>query len=174
MTVARGEWLKLATLPAIPLTVALTWAVTGLLSLAADVDPVDYTRAGFVVLGVLAATSEYADGQIRTSLTCAPRRIRLHAVKAGVLALATAPVAAVTVALAGTGNPAHLVLVTVLSAAAGTVVRHALAAVTVLLGYYYAVGPLLAGRVDDALWLPAAWTAGAQALAVVTFARRDA
>ena len=174
MTAARGEWLKLATLPAVPLTVALTWAVTALLRLAPAADPIAYARAGFVVLGVLAATSEYAGGQVRTTLTCTPRRAALHAVKAVVLALATAPVAVVTVALAGAGNPVHLVLVTVLGAAAGIVLRHALAAVTVLLGYYYAAGPLLAGRVDDSLWLPAAWAAGAQALAVVTFVRRDA
>lgn len=173
MTTARAELLKLATLPALALTVALTWAVTTLIALVGQ-DPVPLARAGFLVLGVLAATSEYDGGQIHTTLLCTPRRARLQLTRTLVLTLATVPVAVVTVLIAGTGNPVYLVLTTVLAAAVGTLLRHALAAVVVVLGYYYVLGPFVRDRFDDSLWLPAGWTVVALIAATVAVSRRDA
>ncbi|MEU8611289.1 hypothetical protein AB0C29_25220 [Actinoplanes sp. NPDC048791] len=176
MNTARAELLKLATLPALALTVVLTWAVTTLIALVAQggPDPVPVVRAGFLVLGVLAATSEYDGGQIHTTLLCTPRRARLQVTKTLVLTLATVPIAVVTVLLAGTGNPVYLVLTTVLAAAVGTLLRHALAAVVVVLGYYYVLGPFVRDSFDDSLWLPAGWTVAAVLAATVAVVRRDA
>jgi ABC-2 type transport system permease protein len=78
------------------------------------------------------------------------------------------------VLIAGTGDPAYLVLTTVLAAAVGTLSRHALAAVVVVLGYYYVLGPFVRDRVDDSLWLPAGWTVVAVLAATVAVVRRDA
>jgi hypothetical protein len=173
---ARAELLKLATLPALALTVVLTWAVTTLIALVAQggPDPIPVVRAGFLVLGVLAATSEYDGGQIHSTLLCTPRRARLQLTRTLVLTLATVPIAVVTVLIAGTGNPVYLVLTTVLAAAVGTLLRHALAAVVVVLGYYYVLGPFVRDRVDDSLWLPAGWTVVAVLAATVAVVRRDA
>jgi ABC-2 type transport system permease protein len=176
VTTARAELLKLLTLPPLALTVALTWAVTTLMALVArgGPDPIPVARAGLLVLGVLAATSEYDGGQIHTTLLCTPRRARLHLTRTLVLALVTVPVALVTVLIAGTGDPVYLVLVTLLAAAVGTLLRHALAAVVAVLGYYYVIGPFIRDRFDDSLWLPAGWTAVAVLAATVAVVRRDA
>lgn len=175
MTTARAELLKLVTLPALALTVGLTWGLTALLALAAgDADPIPYVRAGFLVLGVLAASSEYEGGQLRTTLLCVPRRLRLQGVKALVLGLATLPVAVVTVLVAGTGDPGYLIVITLLAAGVATLLRHAVAAVVVVLGYYYVLGPFVRDRFDDGLWLPAAWTLTVLLAATAAVVRRDA
>lgn len=173
---ARAELLKLATLPAIALTVALTWAVTALIALVpeGDPDPIPWARAGFLVLGVLAASSEYEGRQLRTTLLGTPRRPRLQLVKALVLALVAAPVAGVTVLVAGTGDPGYLVLITLIAAGVATVLRHAVAAIVAVLGYYFVLGPLLRDRVDDSPWLPALAAATALLAGAVTVLRRDA
>jgi hypothetical protein len=173
---ARAELIKLATLPALALTVALTWAVTAVIRLAAadGADPIPLVRAGFLVLGVLAATAEYDGAQIHTTLLCSPRRTHLHVTRTLVLALVTVPAAVVTVLLAGTGDPVYLVLTTLLAAAVGTLLRHPVAAIVVVLGYYYVLGPFVRDRFDDGLWLPAAWTVVALAAATVAVVRRDA
>jgi hypothetical protein len=176
VSTARAELLKLATLPALLLTVALTWAVTTLITLAAvgDPDPIPLARAGFLVLGVLAASSEYEGGQLRTTLLGTPRRARLQLVKALVLALVAGPVAVVTVLIAGTGDPGYLVLITLIAAGVTTVLRHALAGVVVVVGYYFVLSPLLRDRVDDSLWLPVGWALGMVLVGTVTVVRRDA
>jgi hypothetical protein len=173
---ARAELLKLVTLPAAALTVALTWAVTTLIAVAAvgDPDPIPLARAGFVVLGVLAASSEYEGAQLRTTLLGTPRRAHLHLVRTLVLALVTGPVAVVTVLIAGTGNAAHLVLITLIAAGVATVLRHALAGIVAVLGYYFMLGPFLRDRVDDSLWLPVAWALGVLLVAMAAVVRRDA
>jgi len=192
----RAELIKLVTLPALSLTVVLTWAVTAALVLALDAGPesIRYARAGFVVLGALAAASEYDDGQLRTSLVCSPRRLELLAVKALVLGLAATAVAVVTVLIAGAGDVliagagdvliagagdiliagagdvAELVLTVLLAAAVATVLRGAVPAVAVILGYYYVLGPFVEDWLVDGPWLPAA----AFLIAAATFVRRDA
>ena len=175
MNTARAELLKLASLPAVALAAGLTWGLTALLALVADgTDPIPYVRAGFLVLGVLAASSEYEGGQLRTTLLGTPRRARLQVVKALALALVATPVAVVTVLIAGTGDAAYLVLVTLLAAGVTTVLRHALAGVVVVLGYYYVLGPFVRDRFDDGLWLPAAWTLAVLLAAAAAVVRRDA
>ena len=175
MNTARAELLKLASLPALALTVGLTWGLTALLALVADgADPIPYARAGFLVLGVLAASSEYEGGQLRSTLLGTPGRARLQVVKALVLALVATPVAVVTVLIADTGDAAYLVLVTLLAGAVATVLRHAVAGVVVVLGYYYVLGPFVRDRFDDGLWLPAAWALAAWCAATAAVVRRDA
>ncbi len=176
MTTARAELLKLATLPAVALTAALTWAVTALIALAAtgDPDPVPLARAGFLVLGVLATSSEYEGAQLRTTLLGTPRRAHLQLVKALVLALVATPVAAGTVLIAGSGDAAQLVLLTLIAAGVTTVLRHALAGIVVVLGYYFVLSPFLRDRVDDSPWLPAGWAVGLLLAGTVAVVRRDA
>ncbi|MEV4198273.1 hypothetical protein [Micromonospora globbae] len=211
MNVARAELRKLLTLPSLRLTALLTWAATLLLAYAyayADRDaplgdaalaPLGYTQAGFLVLGVLAAASEYEEGgQIHTTLLAMPRRLPLHVVKALTLGAVTLPVAAVTAATStlpaggATWTPAataYLTLTTLLAAAVAGVVRRAVPAAILLLGLYFIAGPLLRARPGGiAAYLPdtaaldpprgaaatVAWTAAALALAALTFHRRDA
>jgi hypothetical protein len=193
------------------LTVPALWAVTVLLDLAvvaaarqgrpepgAGLGAIGYAQAGFVVLGVLVATSEYQGGQFRTSLTAVPRRLELQVVKALVLATAGALTAAVTVVASvlivqsapagpvGLSRAAQavacLALTTVLASCVATVVRRTLPAVAVLLGYFYLAGPYVrdhttyAGYLPDIAggWIPlTAWTLAAFAVATMTFRIRD-
>ncbi|MET1073412.1 MAG: hypothetical protein ABWY11_12265 [Umezawaea sp.] len=211
-TVVHAELLKLATLPSTRLVVVSTWVVTLLLDLAylstttsapvldIGLAPLGYSETGFILLGVLVATSEY-DGQVRTSLTCAPRRVELHLAKCFALAVSCSAVALVTVVLSltavRTARPeepfvpfgpaasatAHLVLTAVLAAAVATVLRAAVPALTLLLGHYFVVAPLLRGRagflpdtVDgrQALVVTIGWTLIAVTAATAVFHRRDA
>ncbi|MFF5107511.1 ABC transporter permease [Streptosporangium sp. NPDC000509] len=190
----RAEFVKLLTLPALWLTALGTWGAALVLDAAfvaaakqgrgdatstldVGLAAVGYLQAGFIVLGVLAATSEYGGGQIRTSLTSMPRRIELQLVKALALALAAVPVAAVTVAAgvviarfapvdvaapvdghrtaqAAAGAIAYLVLTTLIASSLATVVRRSLPAVAVLLGHYFVVGPYVREHTGHAAYLP--------------------
>ncbi|MEU9833328.1 hypothetical protein AB0D67_17545 [Streptosporangium sp. NPDC048047] len=193
----HAEVLKLLTLPALYLTASVTWAATPLLAVAyvsaaarggggpgtgqdAGLAPVGYAQAGFVVLGVLAAASEYRGGQIRTTLTCVPRRVEAQLAKAAALAVTALPVAVATAASgvlaahaahappygaavpvdvpgavrAVAGATAYLVLTVLLSSAVATLTRGTIPAVTVLLGHYFVVGPYLDGRTALAAYLP--------------------
>jgi ABC-2 type transport system permease protein len=182
----HAEVRKLVTLPAVYLTVPALWAVTVLLEIAvvaavgrgrsgsgAGLGALAYVQAGFVVLGVLAATSEYHGGQLRTTLTAVPRRLELQAVRAFVVAAAGALTAAGTVVAAvliaesaptGTVRPvgmaraveavACLALTTVLATCVATVLRRTLPAVAVLLGYFYLAGPYLRAHTTYAGFLP--------------------
>ena len=198
MNTAHAELRKLLTLPSLRRTALLTWAGTVLLAYAsADaLAPLVYTQAGFLVLGVLAAASEHqAGGQIRTTLLAMPRRLPLHAAKAGVLAAVTVPVAA-AIALTSTlpageigrapAATAYLVSATLIGAAAGGLLRRAVPAVVPVLLLYFVAGPLLRDRFaaylpDTALTDPSRgaaalvlWTVSAFALAALAFHRRDA
>lgn len=213
MTTARAELRKLLTLPSLRLTVLLTWTAHLTLTWAYRVAeshgeplgdnpalaPLAYTQAGFLVLGVLAAASEYEEGgQIRTTLLASPRRLPLQAVKALTLAVVTLPVAATTAATsalpagAATWTPAataYLTLTTLLGAAFAGVVRRSVLAVILLLGLYFIAGPLIrTWSATSAAYLPdtaaldpcrgaaatVGWTLGALALAAYSFHRRDA
>ncbi|WNV88366.1 hypothetical protein [Umezawaea sp. Da 62-37] len=207
----HAELLKLATLPSTRLVVVSTWAVTPLLDVvylrttvsasALDVGlaPLGYSEIGFVLLGVLVATSEY-DGQIRTSLTCVPGRVELQLAKSFALAVGCFAIALVTVALslttARTARPdgpfapfepaattvAHLVLTALLAAAVATVLRAAVPALTLLLGYYLVAAPLLRGHTDflpdtvdggQALVVAIGWAVVAVGVSTAIFHRRD-
>ena len=213
MNTARAELRKLLTLPSLRLTALLTCAANVLLSYAyvsaesrgdplgpdPALAPLGYTQAGFVVLGVLAAVSEYqAGGQIRSTLLAMPRRLPLQAAKALTLAVVTLPVAAAVAATSTlpAGEPAwmptatvYLTLTTLLAAAVAGLVRRAEPAVVLLVTLYFIAGPMLRARSDAvAAYLPDTaaldpsrgaaatilWTISALVLAVLVFHRRDA
>lgn len=213
MNTAHAELRKLLTLPSLRLTALLTWTATLLLTFVyasadsrggplgdtAALAPLSYTQAGFLVLGVLAAASEYQEGgQIRTTLLAMPRRLPLQAVKALALGAVTLPVAAATAATStlpangATWMPAataYLTLTTLLGAAVASVLRRAVPAVILLLGLYFIAGPLLRARPgSSAAYLPDTaalhpsggaaatiiWTLSALTIAALTFHRRDA
>lgn len=213
MNTVRAELRKLLTLPSLRLTALLTWTATLLLTYAyasaeargeplgdnAALAPLGYTQAGFLVLGVLAAASEYqAGGQIRSTLLAMPRRLPLQVAKALTLAAVTLPVAAATAAtstlpaggatwtLSATG---YLTFTTLLAAAVAGLVRRAEPAMVLLLILFFIAGPLLRTRSDAiAAYLPDTaalspsrgaaatiiWTLCALTLAALSFHRRDA
>lgn len=188
-----AEASKLATLPAVRWTLLATGALSILFTvlfsvvykrttpasslslLDVTVEPIPYVQAGFLILGVLAITSEHA-GTIRTTLTTTPQRVRVYLTKAGALTLYTLPAAvvisAISVVIGRTilgdtaGVPAtgavlerlatvsvYLVLVALIAYAVATVLRRELAAVALVLGYFFIAGPLL--RQHATLnWLP--------------------
>jgi ABC-2 type transport system permease protein len=123
----RAEWTKLRTAPGtiwllaatIVLTVAVSTAATAATrcpaSAACPVDPaklslagVDAGQAVVAILAVLAISTEYSTGMIRTTLTAMPRRAAVLAAKA---AVTTGPVlAAAAVAVAGSLLAGRLIL----------------------------------------------------------------
>ncbi len=110
------ELRKLAGLPSVWVAAALGLLMPPLLVVLTGAGAPDTSDTGFVeltvgvlgplVLGTVAAGSEYRGRQIRTSLLCVPSRLRLLAAKTGAVALTvgvTAAVSAVvTLAVAGT------------------------------------------------------------------------
>jgi len=190
----RAEIIKLATLPTFRLTVLGTWAAAVALGVAfasaaihgqtgttsaldVGLDPVDQTLAGFIILGIAAATSEYNGGQIRTSLVSVPRRMQLQASKVIALVLVTVPVAICDVifgvgaargvlgrfadlsdlsraAQAVAGAVAYLTLTALISFAIATVMRRTLPAVATLLSYYFIVGPVVRDYTALSIYLP--------------------
>lgn len=183
-----AETAKLWSLPAAHLTVLGTVVASAVLAIAFGVAgstgvldiglaPVGYGQAGFVVLGVIAVTSEYSGGQIRTTLTAMPRRITQHLAKLVSLTLFAVTAAVVTVVtdvvVAGfvvgdegvlppfaaalravSGAAAYLTLTALLSAAVATVVRRTVPAVAGMLVHYFVIGPLLRDRAGFAAYLP--------------------
>ncbi|MDP9793983.1 hypothetical protein J2S43_002495 [Catenuloplanes nepalensis] len=190
MSYLRAELLKLWTLPSLRLTALLTLASTALLRWAAGEPgalPLTYTRAGFLVLGVLAVSAEHeAGGQFRTTLLAMPRRLPLLTAKAVTLAAATLPIAAIASLICGTdaATIGYLTLTTLLSAAVTIVLRQAVPAVLLLLGVYFIAGPLLRAHEDLRAWLPGdpgqlgtalpVWTLAAGVVAAAFLRRRDA
>jgi hypothetical protein len=175
---AYAEGLKLVTLPSLPLTVALTWAVVLLLRLAGPAGGVvPYARIGILVLGVLAAGHEYQAGrQIRTSLLAVPRRPLLAVAKIAALVVTAAPFVLTTALLAGEpGATGGLLLDLLLAAAVGTVVRHPVGAAGVVLTAYEIGVPLIRTHLPDVAWPSSpVWTAAAILISVATFCRREA
>ncbi|MFJ8916648.1 hypothetical protein [Amycolatopsis sp. NPDC102389] len=194
----RAEILKLLSLPATYFTLLGTFAVSVVFAIAFSrqgIAPVGYTQAGFIVLGVIAVTSEYSGGQIHRTLTAMPRRIAQHLAKMAALLIVALPAAALT-ALAGgpwsdaVGASAYLALTAILAAAVATVLRWSVPAVAGLLGYYFIAGPLLRDRATFAAYLPDAashdlrslngsavvlgWVLVAVVISAATFHRRDA
>ncbi|WP_160041873.1 ABC transporter permease [Paenibacillus sp. USDA918EY] len=123
-----------------------------------------YLQAGFVILGILATCSEYAGGQIRTTLTTMPWRGYQLSIKHFALAAITIPAAFIiaasgvlytflrmrdtavgfeidTMIKALVGATGFLTFTALLSAAVGALIRRTTPALVVLLGYYYVVSP---------------------------------
>ncbi|RBQ15013.1 ABC transporter permease [Spongiactinospora rosea] len=173
----RATWLALGGTLAANLLLAVAFAQTAPRDVVdAGLAPIGYTQAGFVVLGVLAACSEYVGGQIRTTLTAMPRRARQLAAKHLATAIVALPAAAI-MAVSGValtalvlgdapttfapivGVTGYLLLTTLIGVAAGALARRTLVAVAVLLGYLFVVGPLLRDNLALSKYLPD--TAGA-------------
>ena len=190
-----AELSKLRTLPAVALTVGGTVATAIALAaaLAAGDVPggpvgialrtVPFLQVGLVVLGVVAASSEYAGRQIRTTLTAVPARGTVLAGKA-VACLAAALVtsaAAVGVAFgaawwvvdepaargastASGGAPepwwsvvgavVYLALIGLLAHVVAVLLRSLVPPLVAVLGVVLVVSPLLAGFTEHARWLP--------------------
>jgi hypothetical protein len=103
--VLRAEWTKLNTLPSTlwTLLIAVVTALGGSVIVAfasgtsanSPFDPVtgtfiawgEYPVLAVGILGALAVTTEYAAGQVRTTFTAVPRRLRVLAAKAGAVGL---------------------------------------------------------------------------------------
>jgi hypothetical protein len=104
--VVRTELLKLAGLPAVWIAAVLGLLMPPLLVVLTGRNLPDTSDTGFVeltvgvlgplVLGTVAAGSEYRGRQIRTSLLCVPSRLRLLAAKTGAVALTVAATALVS------------------------------------------------------------------------------
>ena len=187
----RAELSKLRSLTAIWYTLAGTIALTVLLSLlfvreaefttgpAGTADAVNvldfgvvalgWSQVGFFLLGVIAATSEYIGGQIRTTLIAVPNRIiqRLAAntalsIMVFAAALLTVVISIGTVLVAsGTvigdldvalvarivfSAAGYLTCLALLSAAVGLLIRKTIPAAAILLVYLLIVSPLLQGQ----------------------------
>ncbi|MFC6650843.1 ABC transporter permease [Paenibacillus rhizoplanae] len=173
---------KLVTLPMIRLTLTVTFILNFVIAAAytsvalqgaagtqsildTGLASMGYLQAGFIILGILAACSEYTGGQIRTTLTVMPwRGVQLSA-KMLALAMITIPAAFIsaasgvlyafimlegkalmteidTVILTLAGATGYLTLTALLSAAVGAILRRTTPAVVVLLSYYFIVSPL--------------------------------
>lgn len=115
-SVFRSEWSKLASLRSTWITAAIASLITiglsvGLMAQYSGMKgyadkAANYLTAGssfgqiaVAVLGALLITGEYSSGQIRSSLAAVPRRGRLFAAKAVVVAIFSALLGLVTVAL---------------------------------------------------------------------------
>lgn len=179
----RAEISKLFSLPAIWLVLAATLAFTVLVSVAfalnagtAPASPatvldhgvlaLTWTQCGFFLLGVIAATSEYVGGQIRTTLVAIPDRIAQRLAATTALALPAFAAAVLTAAastattLVTTGTAlgqvdlalalrltvsaaGYLTLMTVLSSALGFLLRRAVPTAAILLVYLLILSPIL-------------------------------
>lgn len=181
----RAEGSKLWSLPATWLVLGGTLAFTVILSIAFGtnlgdratessgasildygVTAVTWTQCGFFLLGVVAASSEYIGGQIRTSLIAMPDRVRWRlaatlalaplALGAGLVVvtasvttmLITTPFSMGEVDLGAAARivlsaAVYLTLMAVLSSALGLLLRRAIPAAAILLMYLLIISPLL-------------------------------
>jgi len=195
--VLRSEWVKLrsvrSTFWALTVTVVLGIALGAVISAvtahaypkfsaAAKLswDPTGVSQAGvaiaslaIAVLGVLVISSEYSSAMIRTTLIAVPKRGRVLAAKALVLAAVTfavgevvcfaaffvgqalisghAPHAALGdpgAARAVAGGGLYLAALAVLSVAAGALLRHAAAAITAMIAVLFVL-PAIAQALPD-------------------------
>jgi ABC-2 type transport system permease protein len=162
--VLAAELRKLATLPAVHSTVAVTVLATPGLALAAGFRAVEYGQLGLIVLGILTAASEYGGNQIRTSLVCVPNRPLLLSGKVlAYLAVAT-PTALLTGALSivaaeapGTalpGTTAYLIMIGLLALGVAVLLRSLAGTVATFTAFVFVVSPLLAAATDAAEYLP--------------------
>ena len=138
--------------------------------------PFFLTQLAFAVLGVLTVTSEYSTGMIRTSLAAVPKRVRMMSAKLLVYALCAVVIGeAIAFAAFGVGQALihgkapsaslsqhdvlrivigaglYLMLIGVLSAAFGVILRQAAAGIAVIVAVLFIL-PLI-GQV-----LPTSWS----------------
>ncbi|HEY0118765.1 MAG TPA: ABC transporter permease subunit [Cellulomonas sp.] len=187
----RSEWIKFWTLRSTYWTLAATavvfLGVIALVSLAirslnpADAGNLDTSLVPFsaavqiatiplLVLGALIITGEYSTGQIRSTFTAVPTRLRVLWTKGALLAVVTAVVSAVLVAVGAgislavtTGSKVHLdlhshetlrilggsvlylVTITLFAFALGGLLRHPAVALATVLGLLLLVENIVAG-----------------------------
>lgn len=168
MRALRAEALKALTLPANHITLAAT--LIGALALMRADDPVTYLQAGFIVLGVIAATSEHNGGQLRTTLVALPRRVTTHLAKLLVLMAFALPTALVVSA----GDTVHLVCTALLAAAVATIVRSTIPALAGLLICYYIAVPVVREHVEPPEHAVVGWALVAVVASTSWFRLRDA
>lgn len=187
-----AEGSKLCSLPAIWMVLGGTLALTIVLSIAFGVNatmepgsgvnildygvtPLTWTQVGFFLLGVIAASSEYIGGQIRTTLVAIPDRTlqRLAATVAVIPLAFTAAIitiiASISTIVLTTSTPftsldpaltfritlsaaAYFTMMAILSSALGFLIRGAIPAAAILLVYLLIISPLLQGQ--DWYFLP--------------------
>jgi hypothetical protein len=186
---ARMEWIKLRSLRSTWLTLALAVSASAGIALATGGSNttsggtfVSHELVGMLigvllieVTGVLAMTSEYASGTISATFAAAPRRLRVLAAKAAVVAavaLITGEAAAFLSFFAGGTTLRHgitapalsqpgvlraivltgasLSLIAVFGLGLGAVIRHTAAAMTVVIGIVF-VGGTFIGQMDLAI-----------------------
>ncbi|MDQ2728313.1 MAG: ABC transporter permease [Actinomycetota bacterium] len=193
--VMHSEWIKIRTVRSTLVTLILT-AVLGIgegalislgagnayknhnfgsnvfdptnISLSGLANVVGFAQLALVVLGILAVTSEYSTGMIRTSLAAVPRRGRLLAGKAIVFALVALVVGEITgflaffigqvvlsgqsaphaalgdpnVARAVIGSGLYLALVGLVAVGVGALIRNSAAAISILVAVIIVLPPL--------------------------------
>lgn len=178
---ATAELVKLSGLPAAAAT-ALVTVVAGaiftavlvradLTATAALTRAVPFLQVGPILLGILAAATEYAGRQIATTLTVTPHRLLLLAGKA-VAYLIAAIATSVTTIGAGlvtarlvrpasgmevwpqVGAAAYLTLIGLLSLGSATLLRSLAPPLTSMLVLVLIVSPVLSGHAEQARWLP--------------------
>ncbi len=185
-----AELVKLAGLPAVLATVLATVAAGAALSAAlawsqpGSVDAMQVTtqaivflQVGLVLVGVLAAGTEYAGRQIATTLTATPNRLRLLAGKTAAYLATAAATSLATVVVATTtawvvlgarglrstrgldvrpllGAAGYLVLVGLLALALAGLLRSLVPSLVTMLALLLIASPLLAAATEHARWLP--------------------
>ena len=174
MAVIAAEWRKLG-LPGIWLVVVLTvagsWGLAALMSgpggSAQTLQLVpSLTVMGCILLGVMAATGEYAGRQVSTTCAAMPRRFPVAMAKA-----LTVTVALMVVAMLAAGGVrllvpegewalpgvvAHLAAMGLLGYAIGLVARQLVPSLTTALVLLVVAGPVLRPYTKLATWLPGA------------------
>jgi integral membrane protein len=172
MAVIAAEWRKLG-LPGIWLVAALTvagsWGLTALMSRSDSPEQALHTVPGFAVLGfillgVMAATGEYAGRQIATTCTAMPRRLPVLAAKlltvTATLAIAATPAAGgmrllvPDVECSVPGVVTHFVAMGLMGYAAALVLRQLVPALTTALVLLVLAGPVLQPLTRLVDWLP--------------------
>lgn len=183
-----AETRKLLSLPSSAVTVLVTAAVTAMIGWSlAQADPAgrpptaaqvlvighNLAAPGFLVLGVLVGTSEYAAGQVTTTLAAVPRRGLVLAAKAaaltgvagisavGLLAVLAAPYPG-TVLVGVLVAAVALASISVLGAAVGLLLRQLVPALVMALAVLTILPMVLAS-----LGLPVWWVPSDAAAAVV-------
>ena len=164
---------------AITLAAAIAASPTGAATDAVDVTlgTIPFLQIGPILLGVLSVSTEYAGGQIRSTLIAVPNRPLLLAGKTGayLVAAATTCAAALSAGLGtawialtvrhGTptadpngwpvlGAAAYLVLIGLLGHAVTVLTRDLVPALVTMLGLVLIASPLLSGLTEHARYLP--------------------
>jgi ABC-2 type transport system permease protein len=179
----HAEWTKLRTSPGtLALLVGVIAGTVGVSAIAAacsgpgcgtdlprlSLTGVQLGQAVVAVLAVLVMGNEYSSGMVRVTLTAVPRRGRVLAAKAAVVAAVSA--VAATIAVTGSlsvgrfllpahplvlrpavGSVLYLVLIGLLSLGTATAVRNPAAAIGVVLALLYAL-PIITAVVTDPGW----------------------